>query len=58
LDSKNILSSHDVIPHVYFIDLRALSNMKFTLSPEEMEVYRRWQKRLAYAEDNGVHPMD
>jgi deoxycytidine triphosphate deaminase len=58
LNLKNVLARNEVIAYVYFIDLRALSNLKFELSAEERELFARWQKKFAYAQEDGIHPMD
>jgi deoxycytidine triphosphate deaminase len=58
LNNKNKLSKDETIAYVYFIDLRALSNLKIELSADEEILFRRWQKYHAYRQDSGNHDID
>lgn len=58
LNRKNVILKDEVLAYVYFIDLRALANVKVYLSPDQLDSFKRWQKRHAYAEDSGIHPLE
>tara|TARA_B100000378_G_C17890800_1_gene359129 strand:- start:6 stop:587 length:582 start_codon:yes stop_codon:yes gene_type:complete len=58
VDIKNVIRRRDVIAYVYFMDLRALRNKGHFLSEEEAKLFKRWERRRAYAEDSGVHYVD
>lgn len=58
LGIKNVIHKDEVLAYVYFIDLRALTSMKNEMSPEDKILFQRWQRKLVYAEDSGVHPID
>lgn len=58
LSLKNSICKDDVIAHVYFTDLRALSNLKYEIPAEDKKHWEKWIRREKYARDAGVHPID
>lgn len=58
IDEVNSINKDLVLAYISFYDLRALAAEESDISSEDLDIIRRWSRKLAYAQDSGVHPTD